>query len=1837
MEIDDSSLQALDNSTDVLKVDNNPEVLSDTPGTFTDLQTVITGDTVELERNYTYDSDADRNIPKTGILIDSPIIIDGKGFTIDASHLSKIFNVTSSNVTFKNINFINANASAKVDKKDFSDCGAAIVAYSGMKGNENALNNISIIDCTFKDCYSAGHGAVYTFANNVTVTGSTFENNSAPQRGGAFYARGGKNIIVSQSKFNLNKQPLEGNNTLGGGAIYLYDCKATITDSSFDGNYAHNGGAIYVQANNTVIANCNFTNNEVTYDKANTGGGGAIYEQNQNNLTILNCRFEQNIAKHTGGAIYIHVSNNTIINGSTFFKNTVIDEGGAVYFYYCKNVTVGDCDFTANGGIRANDDSYGGAIRVHESDNTLIRDSNFTGNYVNHNAGGAIEYHSYNVTKGTILNCKFVNNTANSDGGAIYAHCKGEFNIIDCDFINNTVIDNQPVKSGGAVLINLKSEDENDTAFGNNALKTKILNSNFINNSAPLIGGGLVLRCNVRGYTFEDNIIENCTFIGNNATWGSAIFLYDGVKANLTNIVFGKNRANSTLLDITVDKEKSVYPSDINLTVTFTGKDNIANAIWNGGHHNRQPFKEQDPSHVYLKNITYEIYHDGELKTVTVYKDELQNPVKGYKNAKPGENIWQDTLENAQNITIEIYNNEESSLVANISAPLTEINGAMSNIQKGLKPGNYTAKAYHKTDAYYTKASDSVDFEIIPNVELDVNKTADVNVVGNNSLVNYTISVKNNGVCNATDVKIIDQLPENLTYTGKWGIIKSEYAIEEISDLAWNVNKITNGSEVSIWFTAVVNTNNAGNITNVVNVTCNENKTEITGNKTIKVVPVVLTVNKTVDVNVTGNNTEVTFTIVVNNTSEVKATEVKVIDVLPEGLVFVDATDDYDFSISDDERTLTWVISEMGNDSVELFVTVRTALTGNLTNNVSVTSKENNTNVTDNETVEVVPVILTVNKTANVTYVSNDTYVTFKIVVNNTSEVKSTNVVIIDNLPEGLEYVKSNTEIDDLEYSFKPSSDKKTFTWTIPEFEGSIELFITVKTTEYGDFTNNVTVTSNENNTPVKDNETVHVVPTNLTVVKIANVTTVSIGDLVEFTMNVTNTGLVKATNVNVTDILNSAFEVQSIGNETYLKYYDAQKIVWIIPSIDAGNSATVSVIVKLVKDGKYPNVVTVNCDENTTDVSNETNVISLPVVDLKINKTVDQTNVSVGDEVTYTITVTNLGPSVATNVNVTENMVGNVKITDVDTHNVGEYKDGIWYVGTLNKDDVVKLTITVKTLAVGIVENIVSVNSTEEDNDTSNNEYPCENVTVNPYPSIVNGTDVNVTYGDPIVVPYDSENATNVTYEIFDEDGNVVANGTVGPNGTVPVDQLPVGNYTVNWTTVVDGNHTPATNTSTITVNPAPSSVEGENVTVYYGDPIVIPYDSINATGVTYEIFDSEGNSIANGTVGPDGTVDVNQLPVGNYTVSWTTLVDGNHIPATNTSTITVLPIPTTITVGNVTAFPGENVTIPINVTTIDNVPFNGDVAVIMPDNSTQIVSVVNGTGIINWQVPEDYSPDKYPDSIRFPGSDIYEPSNGTGIIEVVKIPTQITVGNVTTYAGMEVTIPITVTAEDGNPFNGNVTITFPDGTTKTVEIINGEGTTTWFVPNDYTPETYPDTVKFSGDDKYLPSEGIGTITVIKTPVDIIVGNVTANPGDDVIIPIKVIPRDGSVYNGKITVELPDGTIKTVDIVNGKGNVPWKVPKDYKSGKYLVKAHSNETNVYYPADGTGIIKVIENQPVPPVDDGNKTHKDVPSKKNVASKKNIPQDSLKRYETGNPIMALLAVLALLGVGIRRRK
>ena len=145
--------------------------------------------------------------------------------------------------------------------------------------------------------------------------------------------------------------------------------------------------------------------------------------------------------------------------------------------------------------------------------------------------------------------------------------------------------------------------------------------------------------------------------------------------------------------------------------------------------------------------------------------------------------------------------------------------------------------------------------------------------VGNNTLVKFTIKVNNTSLINVTNVTVVDTLPSGLTFV----------SADPVNGKAPVVS--ADGKTIT-----TVRTSAIGNLTNNVTVNCNENKTLVKDNETVNVTDVILTVEKIV--NVTGyviNGTEVTFTIKVNNTSSIKATNVTVVDTLPSGLTFVSA------------------------------------------------------------------------------------------------------------------------------------------------------------------------------------------------------------------------------------------------------------------------------------------------------------------------------------------------------------------------------------------------------------------------------------------------------------------------------------------------------------------------------------------------------------------------------------------------------------------------------------------------------------------------------------------------------------------------------------------------------------------------------------------------------------------------------------------------------------------------------------------------------------------------------------------------------------------------------------
>jgi len=165
----------------------------------------------------------------------------------------------------------------------------------------------------------------------------------------------------------------------------------------------------------------------------------------------------------------------------------------------------------------------------------------------------------------------------------------------------------------------------------------------------------------------------------------------------------------------------------------------------------------------------------------------------------------------------------------------------------------------------------------------------------------------------------VDSLPANLTYVkGKWGILEANGAvIREISDLKWEVSNITSGSYISIWLAVTVNVTETGSITNVVNVNSRENKTNVTGNETVEVVPVKLNVTKEI-LDPIGkiyiNGSDIWYLITVTNSGEAFANNVTVVDELPEGLVYRDYHVDEEYAEkiigfeNIDNKTVTWTI-----------------------------------------------------------------------------------------------------------------------------------------------------------------------------------------------------------------------------------------------------------------------------------------------------------------------------------------------------------------------------------------------------------------------------------------------------------------------------------------------------------------------------------------------------------------------------------------------------------------------------------------------------------------------------------------------------------------------------------------------------------------------------------------------------------------------------------------------------------------------------------------------------------------------------------------------------------------
>jgi LPXTG-site transpeptidase (sortase) family protein len=319
--------------------------------------------------------------------------------------------------------------------------------------------------------------------------------------------------------------------------------------------------------------------------------------------------------------------------------------------------------------------------------------------------------------------------------------------------------------------------------------------------------------------------------------------------------------------------------------------------------------------------------------------------------------------------------------------------------------------------------------------------------------------------------------------------------------------------------------------------------------------------------------------------------------------------------------------------------------------NVTETNEANNTG---SDTVTVVaPPSISKNFSPDPILVNGTTTLTFTITNPNTATAL-TGVGFTDALPSGLQVAvtpNASTSVDCGSPTFSPASGDATLIFsgaTLPA-SGVCTISVSVTATTAGvksNTTGNVTSTNGGSGNTASDSLTVNPL-IDVSLDKQVDNATPDVGSTVTFTLVVANDGPSTATNVVVTDVVPSGYTYVASSIAGGDSRNDANPsttgLTWTINSLANGASVNLTYQATVLATGTYDNYAEITSHTETDSDSTPGNsstteddddiviVTPTPVADLAITKTDGVTSVGAGGTTTYTVRVTNNGPSAVT------------------------------------------------------------------------------------------------------------------------------------------------------------------------------------------------------------------------------------------------------------------------------------------------------------------------------------------------------------------------------------------------------------------------------------------------------------------------------------------------------------------------------------------------------------------------------------------------------------------------------
>ena len=391
-------------------------------GNFNDLNYGINESLNEfkLARDYVYDEDTDANFTGGIAFSKNNFMLDGNGHSIDGNNIARIFDVTGSNITLKNLIIKNANNGA------ISLNPAANAVYY--------MDNVTIQNCSSQELY----GGINVVESNLIVTNSQFISNTGIDAA---------DILTNDGNVTVLKSTFEGGNETKWAHIAFYGGALIVENSTFANSVSRYSNAIYGENVQITVRNTKFRNLTV-YETA-----GAIAVKKQANLIVSDCEFTNITAYKDAGAIFadIALGSTNIINStfnggfvefggaimqlggdltifnSNFKDNQAVFDGGAIWTSYA-NVTIENSTFEKNSNIKK--DAEIGGVLYFDNGNIIIRTSTFIDNHGSSNGDAIFTFDS----KLTLENSTFKDN-----GYAVYS-VFGTNSISDDIILNDDLI-----------------------------------------------------------------------------------------------------------------------------------------------------------------------------------------------------------------------------------------------------------------------------------------------------------------------------------------------------------------------------------------------------------------------------------------------------------------------------------------------------------------------------------------------------------------------------------------------------------------------------------------------------------------------------------------------------------------------------------------------------------------------------------------------------------------------------------------------------------------------------------------------------------------------------------------------------------------------------------------------------------------------------------------------------------------------------------------------------------------------------------------------------------------------------------------------------------------------------------------------------------------------------------------------------------------------------------------------------------------------------------------------------------------------------------------------------